>query len=198
MSDGARGSKGRDGTEGRKGSGKRESTSGGRSTEMINASKSPPFASPTYLPTYPTYPRALRLFLPTYLPTYLRLATSIHARSRNFRPAAGERESAPARPYNATNTPRPKFSVRPFVRSYARTFTRSFRRVRTSRPDKKRFMRRAIKRRCHAASVFYRRREVEVEDATWHRLLIKRGPLICNLLEALSSRVRDIKCHNYV
>jgi len=88
-------------------------------------------------------------YLSTYLPTYLRRDLDPRALSKFSTGGSGRRELALARPYNAMNTPRPKFSVRPLVhslaRSFVRSFVRSFRRVRTSRPDKKRFMRRAIK-----------------------------------------------------
>lgn len=115
MSDGARGSKGRDGMEGRKGSGRGSPRAGdGRSTEMINASKSPPFASPTYLPTLPV----LRLFLPTYLPTYLHRDLDPRALSRNFRPAgAGERARIMPRTLRGRNFPsaRPSVSTRSYL-----------------------------------------------------------------------------------
>lgn len=75
MSDGARGSKR-----------VRESVSR-RGTEMINASKSPPFASPTFLfPLFLFLSPPFSIYLSIYLPT---ATTSIRARSRNFWLASG-------------------------------------------------------------------------------------------------------------
>lgn len=104
---------GRYGTKGRKGSGKRESASngggggGGRSTEMINASRSPPFALQP-LPTYPT--RSPAFLYSTYLPTYLPPRPRSALDSRNFRP--GARENALVRVMPRT-LPRPKISPLP-------------------------------------------------------------------------------------
>lgn len=73
-------------TTGRDGGSKRvRESASGRGTEMINASKSPPFASPTFL--FPLF-----LFLSPSFSIYLSIptaATPIRARSRNFRLVSG-------------------------------------------------------------------------------------------------------------
>jgi len=78
---------------------------GGRSTEMINASRSPPFVP---FPRSTTYPRPP--LPPSRLPTYLPPRPRSVALSKF---STGVRENALARPYNAPNALRGRNSLPP-------------------------------------------------------------------------------------
>lgn len=126
VSDGARGSKGRDGTGRRveRGQGRGSPRAGGgRSTEMINASKSPPFASPTYLPTYLPYLPARAPPLSTYLSTYL--PTSRDLDPRALSKFSTSRGSGRARPLVRIMPRTLRGRNFPSVRSFVRTLVRS-------------------------------------------------------------------------
>jgi len=101
---------------------------GGRSTEMINASRSPPFVP---FPRSTTYPRPP--LPPSRLPTYLPPRPRSVALSKF---STGVRENALARPYNAPNALRGRNSLPPppvlFARAKKR-FIYAARRAGTSR-----------------------------------------------------------------